>query len=88
LYPGAEVASSVTAPVPTEWWLRPVSSACLWASTARGVEPVAVRGIGYLLPEGEVLHWRRSREGASDPVPRSTQRARAAAFKARATDRS
>ena len=27
LLPGAEVASSVTAPMPTEWWLRPVKSA-------------------------------------------------------------
>jgi hypothetical protein len=29
LYPGAEVASSVSTPIPTAWWLRPVSSACL-----------------------------------------------------------
>jgi hypothetical protein len=28
LYPGAEVAISVIPPMPTEWWLRPVSSAC------------------------------------------------------------
>jgi hypothetical protein len=27
LLPGAEVASSATLPIPTEWWLRPVSSA-------------------------------------------------------------
>ena len=27
LYPGAEVAISVMPPMPTEWWLRPVSSA-------------------------------------------------------------
>ena len=27
LLPGAEVANSVMAPMPTEWWLRPVSSA-------------------------------------------------------------
>src|SRR6187455_1252462 len=27
LYPGAEVASSVMTPMPTEWWLRPVSRA-------------------------------------------------------------
>ena len=27
LLPGAEVASSVMLPMPTEWWLRPVSSA-------------------------------------------------------------
>ncbi len=27
LLPGAEVASSVMSPMPTEWWLRPVSSA-------------------------------------------------------------
>ena len=27
LYPGAEVASSVSDPMPTAWWLRPVSSA-------------------------------------------------------------
>jgi hypothetical protein len=27
LLPGAEVAISVIAPMPTEWWLRPVSSA-------------------------------------------------------------
>ena len=26
--PGAEVAVSVMLPIPTEWWLRPVSSAC------------------------------------------------------------
>ena len=29
LLPGAEVAVSVMLPIPTEWWLRPVSSACL-----------------------------------------------------------
>jgi hypothetical protein len=28
LLPGAEVAISVIAPIPTEWWLRPVSIAC------------------------------------------------------------
>ncbi len=28
LFPGAEVAISVMAPIPTEWWLRPVSIAC------------------------------------------------------------
>jgi hypothetical protein len=28
LFPGAEVAISVIAPMPTEWWLRPVSNAC------------------------------------------------------------
>src|SRR3954464_7886880 len=28
LLPGAEVAVSVMLPIPTEWWLRPVSSAC------------------------------------------------------------
>ena len=28
LYPGAEVAISVIPPIPTEWWLRPVKSAC------------------------------------------------------------
>src|SRR5664279_5281112 len=28
VYPGAEVAISVIAPIPTAWWLRPVSSAC------------------------------------------------------------
>jgi hypothetical protein len=28
LLPGAAVAISVIAPMPTEWWLRPVSSAC------------------------------------------------------------
>ncbi len=28
LLPGAEVAISVIAPMPTEWWLRPVNSAC------------------------------------------------------------
>ena len=28
LAPGAEVASSVIDPMPQEWWLRPVSSAC------------------------------------------------------------
>ncbi len=27
LLPGAEVAVSVMLPIPTEWWLRPVSSA-------------------------------------------------------------
>ena len=27
LLPGAEVANSVIAPIPTEWWLRPVSNA-------------------------------------------------------------
>ena len=27
LYPGAEVASSVMTPIPTEWWLRPLSKA-------------------------------------------------------------
>src|SRR3954453_2922249 len=27
LYPGAAVASSVMTPIPTEWWLRPDSSA-------------------------------------------------------------
>src|SRR5262245_4889826 len=27
LLPGAEVASSAMLPMPTEWWLRPVSSA-------------------------------------------------------------
>jgi hypothetical protein len=27
LYPGAEAAISVMPPIPTEWWLRPVSSA-------------------------------------------------------------
>ena len=27
LLPGAEVAISVTPPMPTEWWLRPVSIA-------------------------------------------------------------
>src|SRR3954451_9347444 len=27
LYPGADVAISVIPPIPTEWWLRPVSSA-------------------------------------------------------------
>ena len=27
LLPGAEVAVSVMLPMPTEWWLRPVSSA-------------------------------------------------------------
>ena len=27
LYPGADVAISVIPPMPTEWWLRPVSSA-------------------------------------------------------------
>src|SRR4051795_12216062 len=29
LLPGADVAVSVMLPMPTEWWLRPVSSACL-----------------------------------------------------------
>ncbi len=29
LVPGADVAVSVMLPIPTEWWLRPVSSACL-----------------------------------------------------------
>ena len=28
LMPGADVAVSVMLPMPTEWWLRPVSSAC------------------------------------------------------------
>ena len=28
LFPGAEVAVSVMLPMPTEWWLRPVSRAC------------------------------------------------------------
>ena len=28
LCPGAEVAVSVMLPIPTEWWFRPVSSAC------------------------------------------------------------
>src|SRR3954452_10568398 len=28
LLPGADVAVSVMLPMPTEWWLRPVSSAC------------------------------------------------------------
>ena len=28
LFPGADVAVSVMLPMPTEWWLRPVSSAC------------------------------------------------------------
>lgn len=28
LYPGALVAISVIPPIPAEWWLRPVSSAC------------------------------------------------------------
>ena len=28
LMPGADVAVSVMLPIPTEWWLRPVSSAC------------------------------------------------------------
>ena len=28
LLPGAEVAVSVMLPMPTEWWLRPVSRAC------------------------------------------------------------
>ena len=28
LLPGADVAVSVMLPIPTEWWLRPVSSAC------------------------------------------------------------
>ena len=27
-FPGAEVAVSVMLPIPTEWWLRPVSMAC------------------------------------------------------------
>ena len=27
LWPGADVAVSVMLPIPTEWWLRPVSSA-------------------------------------------------------------
>jgi hypothetical protein len=27
LYPGAEVASSVIAPIPTAWWLRPDNNA-------------------------------------------------------------
>jgi hypothetical protein len=27
LFPGAAVASSVTAPIPTEWWFRPVRRA-------------------------------------------------------------
>ena len=27
LFPGADVASSAMLPIPTEWWLRPVSSA-------------------------------------------------------------
>src|SRR5580698_847956 len=29
LWPGADVAVSVMLPMETEWWLRPVSSACL-----------------------------------------------------------
>src|SRR3954447_25898590 len=29
LYPGADVASSVITPIPTVWWLRPVSRAAL-----------------------------------------------------------
>jgi hypothetical protein len=29
LYPGADVAISVMPPIPTVWWLRPVSNACL-----------------------------------------------------------
>ena len=29
LWPGADVAVSVMLPMPTEWWLRPVSSAAL-----------------------------------------------------------
>ncbi len=28
LLPGADVAVSVMLPIPTEWWLRPVSIAC------------------------------------------------------------
>ena len=28
LLPGADVAVSVMLPIPTEWWLRPVSRAC------------------------------------------------------------
>jgi hypothetical protein len=28
LLPGADVAISVIPPIPTEWWLRPVNSAC------------------------------------------------------------
>nr|WP_308238443.1 hypothetical protein [Phenylobacterium sp. J367] len=27
-YPGAPVAISVMPPMPTAWWLRPVSNAC------------------------------------------------------------
>jgi hypothetical protein len=27
VYPGAEVGMSATKPMPTEWWLRPVSNA-------------------------------------------------------------
>jgi hypothetical protein len=27
LFPGADVAVSVMLPIPTEWWLRPVSNA-------------------------------------------------------------
>src|SRR5215475_277574 len=29
LLPGADVAVSVILPIPTEWWFRPVSNACL-----------------------------------------------------------
>ena len=41
LLPGADVAVSVMLPMPTEWWLRPVSSACAGRRAQRGgVEPV------------------------------------------------
>jgi len=37
-FPSAEVAMSVIAPMPTEWWLRPVNIACLLASAAQSSE--------------------------------------------------
>jgi hypothetical protein len=51
LLPGAEVAISVIAPMPTEWWLRPVSSAARVGehTAAHGrCEAAAVAGMGHI----------------------------------------
>jgi hypothetical protein len=66
LYPGAAVACSVIAPIPTEWWLRPESNAArvgehravVWKRLNRR-PPAASRRPGQLLQRTQVRGDRR-----------------------------
>src|SRR5262245_18517871 len=73
LLPGAEVAISVIAPIPTEWWLRPVSSA--WRL---GEQSAVVWNRTYFSPPAASLSmfgvWQGPPKAEEAPNPTSSMR--------------